>query len=243
MLSSQGRTHREPSWKTGRTHHLFSDVEHRLFLLLEWQRDVVDVREQYPLDRELTKEVALSLNLRHPVYPGTKCPAVMTVDLMVTRLVNGEYVYEGYDAKRAEEAKNQVSMDKLEIHATALRAMGMSHTVVFHTEIPLRTVRNIQWIRSAAALAGTEQCLNEFDRHKEMFVTELCEQEEMQSFFEFCRAYDKKHGLPQDSAFRLGCWLLQYGPLSAELGLQRMPDVPISSFVSNQDSMEVRHAV
>ncbi|UXY16638.1 TnsA endonuclease N-terminal domain-containing protein [Chitiniphilus purpureus] len=221
---------------------MFSDVEHRLFFMLEWQRDVVDVREQFPLDRELTLAVASSLGLRHPYYPGTGVPTVMTVDFMVTRVVDGEYCYEAYDAKRAEDAADQDAMDKLKIQSVALQLMTVPHTLVFHTQIPLRTVRNIQWIRNAAALAGDGLPPNELDRHKEIFAKQLCGQRGRQSFFEFCRAYDNKYDLPRESAFRLGCWLLQFGLLSAELGLRRMPDVPISSFVLNQDSMEVRHA-
>src|SRR5690606_12634537 len=38
-VSSLGRSRRVWSNKTGRTHHLLSDVEYNLFLALEWQQD------------------------------------------------------------------------------------------------------------------------------------------------------------------------------------------------------------
>lgn len=53
-LSSTGRSRRVWSSKTGRAHHLFSDVEHDIFIAAEWSRSVIDIREQYPLDREIT---------------------------------------------------------------------------------------------------------------------------------------------------------------------------------------------
>lgn len=53
-FSSRGRSRRVHGLKTGRVHHLFSDVEYDVFLVSEWSQSVVDIREQYPLDRELT---------------------------------------------------------------------------------------------------------------------------------------------------------------------------------------------
>ena len=84
-FSSRGRSRRVAGVKTGREHQLFSDVEWGLFLLLEWARNVIDIREQFPLDRELTLEIAAMLRIRHPVYPGTKVPAVMRLSIFSPR--------------------------------------------------------------------------------------------------------------------------------------------------------------
>ncbi|KYP10253.1 MAG: hypothetical protein A0129_13925 [Limnobacter sp. CACIAM 66H1] len=43
-LSSTGRSRRVWSSKTGRAHHLFSDVEHDIFIAAEWSRSVIDRR-------------------------------------------------------------------------------------------------------------------------------------------------------------------------------------------------------
>ena len=51
---SNGRVSRIKSWKTGRVHHFLSDLETKYFYYLEWQDDVIDIREQFPLiDRSL----------------------------------------------------------------------------------------------------------------------------------------------------------------------------------------------
>jgi hypothetical protein len=42
--------------KTGRIHHLLSDIEWRLFLHLEWCDLVSDIREPFPLDRAATRQ-------------------------------------------------------------------------------------------------------------------------------------------------------------------------------------------
>ena len=58
-LSSQGRSHRVFGHKSQRTHHLLSDLELAVFLLLEWSRSTQDIREQFPLRLEDTKALAL----------------------------------------------------------------------------------------------------------------------------------------------------------------------------------------
>lgn len=63
-LSSLGNSRRVYSQKTGRVHHLLSDVEWQLFLLLEFAPDVTDIREQYPLAREDTLSIAAELRIK-----------------------------------------------------------------------------------------------------------------------------------------------------------------------------------
>lgn len=57
-VPSQGRSHRIFSLKTQRIHHLLSDLEAAVFVLLDWNQDVLDIREQFPLERETTLDIA-----------------------------------------------------------------------------------------------------------------------------------------------------------------------------------------
>lgn len=118
-FSSRGNSRRVRSEKTGRVHHLLSEVEYELFLLLEWSQEFTDIREQYPLDRDVTQSVAQSLGLRHPSYPGTTVPTVMTVDFLCTRAGSGDE-FVAFDAKRTEEAEDMNSLMKLEIQRATL---------------------------------------------------------------------------------------------------------------------------
>lgn len=49
-FSSIGRSHRVQGRVSKRLHHLFSDLELSTFLLLDWNHNVTDIREHYPLD-------------------------------------------------------------------------------------------------------------------------------------------------------------------------------------------------
>ena len=57
-ISSLGRSHRVFGHKTKRTHHLLSDLELAVFLLFEWHSNTEDIQEQFPLDIDVTKQIA-----------------------------------------------------------------------------------------------------------------------------------------------------------------------------------------
>ncbi|TDR80675.1 hypothetical protein [Paludibacterium purpuratum] len=65
-VPSSGRVSRIQGWHTGRIHHLLSDGETGLFLLFDWEDNVSDIREQFPLDRGVTRQIAVEIGVPHP---------------------------------------------------------------------------------------------------------------------------------------------------------------------------------
>lgn len=97
-LPSKGRCHRVLGIKTGRVHHLLSDGEWKSFLRFEADPAVVDIREQFPLDRRQTYRIARELGIRHPVTTsGT--PYVLTLDFLITRRLGESFRLEPYTFK------------------------------------------------------------------------------------------------------------------------------------------------
>jgi len=80
-VPSSGRVHRFIGWKTSREHHLLSDLEFNYLCFCDWAENVIDIREQFPLDRENTLKIAEDIGIHHPVDPKTKVPVVMTIEL------------------------------------------------------------------------------------------------------------------------------------------------------------------
>lgn len=68
---------------TGRVQHLLSDIEFRSFLLFDWAQDAVDIRGQFPLDRDATQRIVESTGISHPCDVATRTPLVMTTDLVI----------------------------------------------------------------------------------------------------------------------------------------------------------------
>ncbi|EZP52705.1 TnsA endonuclease N-terminal domain-containing protein [Sphingomonas sp. RIT328] len=80
-FSSMGRAKRRLGQKSGRVIHLMSDGEEDVFLALDASRDVLDIREQYPLARTQTIMIAERLGVPHPRADGVDI--VMTTDFLV----------------------------------------------------------------------------------------------------------------------------------------------------------------
>lgn len=105
-VPSLGLARRAHGVTTGRVHHLLSNVEFQFFLMLDWAADVDDIREQYPINRELTQDMALTLRIKHPCYPGTNVATLMSVDFLVDRMRDGERTLEAFDIKRSRPCEN-----------------------------------------------------------------------------------------------------------------------------------------
>lgn len=58
----QGRSQRIYFHRTQRIHHLLSDIEQAVFLMLEWNNSIFDIREQIPLRRDETRRLPLNLS-------------------------------------------------------------------------------------------------------------------------------------------------------------------------------------
>lgn len=231
-VSSLGVSRRVWGHKTQREHHLLSNVEFNLFLCLEWTQDVVDIREQFPLERELTLAVAESLDIRHPYYPGTHVPTVMTIDFLVTRRRNGEEFIEAFNAKVAEEAEDQNSLQKLEIQREACHLLDFEHHTILDSQIPKQVASNISWVRDALPRPD-EQAL------RPGHLEELCARMQddfisatgNQTLQSYCESFDRRFGLSMGMGLRVARALIYQRILKADMQSADLPTAGLSAFV------------
>lgn len=204
-ISSLGTSRKVFGLKTHREHHLLSDVEFDLFLLLEWAADVVDIREQFPLDREITVELAKMLGIQHPTYPGTKIPAVLTADFLVTRTTGNSKTLQAFNAKTASELESTSrSLEKLEIQRTYFSSMGFQHHIVLDSELPKAACRNIEWIRQSHERPGEKHPFDGFlDVHRAGILQHLHSTSPRSTLAEVAQTYESIHGLSQGTGLRL----------------------------------------
>jgi len=242
-VSSLGRSRRVFSHKTGRTHELLSDVEYRLFLVLEWMPDVIDIREQYPLNREMTQTIAQKLGLRHPYYPGTQVATVMTVDFLVTRMVAGVKSFMALNAKRDEEASDEHSMLKLEIQREYFELSEVPHHAIFHSGIPRQKTDNIDWIRSALVKPGEiEPRPGFFSGLTARMAAELSQSPSDQGtpLSQYCLTFDERHGLEQGIGLRVAQMLMHERVLRVDLSSADLAAEPLSAFVMTAQRGKLR---
>lgn len=144
---SLGRVHRVMGMKAGRIHHLMSDLEYGYFTMCDYDDSVRDVREQFPLDRDRTYQIARELGIRHPTTTdGT--PSVFTTDFLLVAQENGARQLCARAVKPSSELGKPRVLEKLEIERRYWMAQGVDWALITEEDIHVVAVRNIAVLRS-----------------------------------------------------------------------------------------------
>lgn len=155
-VPSMGRVHRVTGLTTRRTHHLLSDGEYRYLLQCDWQPEITDIREQFPLDRELTYRIARALKIRHPrTQDGT--PYVMTTDFLLTEEVESSRRLIARTYKQSQELSTPRVLQKLEIERRYWQYNDVDWAVVTEQDVDRQLVQNIQVVRPFYSLDGMRE--------------------------------------------------------------------------------------
>lgn len=113
-VPSKGLSSRIIGTKTGRIHQLLSQLETAQFFLLEWDDNVRDIREQFPLlPIQETTYIAEELKIKHPWNP--RGSSVLTTDFLITLKNNLGVHYSAIAVKPKTELSKQRTLEKLEI--------------------------------------------------------------------------------------------------------------------------------
>ena len=151
-VSSLGRSSRIFSRKTGREHHLLSDIETALFLVLDWSDAVTDIREQFPLDRDETRRIAADMGVKHPADTQSRVDIVMTTDFVVN-IRNGDKTMEvARSVKPASELDKPRTLEKQEIERRYWHAKGVEWGLVTELDLPDQHIKNLRWLHEMQSL-------------------------------------------------------------------------------------------
>ena len=134
-------THHSPiDWHHGRTMHLLSNGEYWMYLMLRWEDNVLDIREQYPLPLEATTEIARVHHLRHPRVGGEFVH--MTSDLLVDYLDGFQAVY-SIKPSKADFQKNAAQVKNVWIEREYWQGQGVDFRLVYTDEMNVAYAENI----------------------------------------------------------------------------------------------------
>lgn len=229
-FSSSGKSRRVFSHKTGRVHHLLSDVEYQLFLLLEFSEQVLDIREQFPLPREETLSIAADKHIKHPIYPGTKVHTVLTTDFLVTVNRTGIKSLEAYSCKRDDGVDSMRDLEKLEIERSFFDGMGAPFNLVFHSALPHARIRNLEWIRGAAAEDDSRLASDRLDELCVRMRHDLTNNQRSGSLAEYCSNFDARTGAQTGTGLLVARTLLLRRELLTDLNQADLAATPIAMF-------------
>jgi hypothetical protein len=152
-VPSNGLSSRIPGRKTGRLHHTLSKIERALILIYDWDDDVSDLREQFPLDREVTRQIAASMGVKHPQDPKTGVDIVMTTDVVVSYGKDAAKRLLPRAAKTTKELNDSARVvEKLEIESRYWEIQGAPWALITEREIPAVRVGNLEWLAEMRSL-------------------------------------------------------------------------------------------
>ncbi|MGE4267049.1 MAG: TnsA endonuclease N-terminal domain-containing protein [Deferribacterales bacterium] len=138
VSSSKSRSNRPLGWKTGRPHQLLSDNEFKYFLYLEWAENVLDIREQFPLDREDTVRISKETGIKHPFMYETY--QVLSTDFLIL-LDDGRFIARTF--KEAKDLENRRNLEKLSIEQIYWQEKDVDWGIVTNNELDPVFVRNV----------------------------------------------------------------------------------------------------
>ncbi|SFL18592.1 TnsA endonuclease C terminal [Pseudovibrio ascidiaceicola] len=145
-LPSLGRVNGAFGHKSKRTHHLLSDLELSVFLLLEWNSEVIQIREQFPLERDDTRKLALEAGIKHPSLAGVD--QYMSSDFLVDTSdeQRPKFVLQ---AKYKDALQDARTVEKLELERRYWQAKGLPWYLITEREVPAVVTKNIKWLHPA----------------------------------------------------------------------------------------------
>lgn len=145
-LPSEGRSHRIFGHKSQRTHHLLSDLELAVFLLLEWSTKTTEIREQFPLKLDDTLSLASEAGLTHPSLRGMN--QIMSSDFLVNTSdkMNPKFALQ---AKYEEALQDYRTVEKLELERRYWEKKKIPWMMVTEKDIPKIVFQNISWLYPA----------------------------------------------------------------------------------------------
>lgn len=135
-LNSLGTTSVIKDWKTGRGVHCMSQGEAYWYYILRWDDDNIDIREQYPMNKDETTEIAIKEGIQ-PAKGGT---VVMTTDFLATR---ADGTLHAYSVKPNRDLDKR-TMELLCVEKMYWNNRGVPYTLLFKTDVNRILVGNIR---------------------------------------------------------------------------------------------------
>lgn len=233
-VPSLGRSHRLRGAKTDRVHHFLSDIEVALFYVLDWHDAVIDLREQFPLNRDETREIARGQGLDHPVDRHTRVPLVMTTDFLVDFFIDGSTRRVAYAVKPSKAltvARTAVrTAEKLEIERLYWLGKGVPWGIVTEGEISKPLVRNISWVHSYRDVEGFNQPYPGYLAEKaDRMLMELPSWRDA-SLRQVCQGLDLRFAMQTGTALLLVRHLIASKRLVCDMALPLDDSSPVSRF-------------
>lgn len=162
-LNSTGVATSLPDWKHGRMVELLSQAELWWYVVLRWDDDVIDIREQFPLDKERTDGIARRYGFR----PAGNGRVHMTTDLLVS-WADGTLTAFSVKTDRTSVMNNRRTMEKQAIEYEYWKEKGIRWGILYKEDLNPVKVFNIL---DVVPHYGSEMAHDEFAYIRHLIAT------------------------------------------------------------------------
>lgn len=180
-FSSSGESVRINGFTSGRAHHFHSGIELAAFLVFDWCKGVVDIREQFPIPLADSLVICRQLGIKHPQERGEL--RIVTTDLLID-LVGGKQL--AIPVKPAEQLDKKRVAEKLQIEKSYWEGLGVECLFFTEKDISNEIKMNLKWLspilnvdHQATHQFSDKDILNlvsRFAKQPTSFVTRYCAQ-------------------------------------------------------------------
>lgn len=227
---SRGRTHAPTAIAQAATTNCFRTVKTKRSRCWNGAWTTRTSASSSPLDRDISLEIAHEIGVPHPYYPGTNVPYVMTLDFLVTRIVDGQEVLKAYSVKEQKALTPDV-VERLEIEHAICSGMGLSYDLIIKERLPHAKVRNLLWIRKAQLEPDAAEAYPGFyEEHQSRMVHDLAATSFSGSLVDYCTNYDRRCSVDTGTGMRVARMLLANRALSMDLNNPSPERAPLASF-------------
>lgn len=200
-VPSKGRSHRPFGWTAGRVHELLSDGEYQTFVLADWYDCVIDILEQFLLDRYETFRIALQMGIRPPLTrDGTPYP--LTTDFLFKVRRGDQEIFIARSCKTREDLDDRRVREIFEIERRYWAARGVHWAYVIKGDIDPVLFRNIDYVRGYTSLQHVIEpypgCFDELA----FLIPELLGKAPDIPLVEWCRSLDARFDIPEHTALK-----------------------------------------
>lgn len=132
------------SWFFQRSYHLPSHLERLYFYILNWDQDILDIRESFPLERESTIRLCKELKMKHPSDLSTKIPLILTTSFLITRR-NGDREETSAISVYRKDKKTKTQNEYISLVEAYWKEKGIKHFSVTEHDINPVLLYNMEW--------------------------------------------------------------------------------------------------
>jgi len=199
-VGSKGSSFRPFGIKTNRMHVFLSTIEYRYFLLSEWNDEVVDIREQFPLDFNTTKSIARDIGVKHSQNRGR--PIVTTTDFVITVKSDNGYSYLARAIKTESELSNPRTIEKLTVEREYWNQKDIDWKLVTDKDLPKILIKNIEILRPNFQRFEAGDTHNLVERNIRFYWNQYNEQQTI-NVIRLCNSIDERLNLDTGTSLKV----------------------------------------